>query len=80
VLALSRYSLGVPFYRLEGFQALVGVPVTPATQWDQVERVADCAYPVFEQLKYLAAQSEVIYQDDTHTRILFGLPAGNWKM
>ncbi len=43
----------------------MGVPVADATQWDQVERVADSAYPVFEQLKYLAAQSEVIYQDDT---------------
>jgi hypothetical protein len=32
--------------------------------------VADCAYPVFEQLKTLAAQGEVIYQDDTHVRIL----------
>jgi hypothetical protein len=70
VLALSRYSLGVPFYRLEGFQALVGVPVADATQWDQAERVADCAYPVFEEMKRLAAQGEVIYQDDTHTRIL----------
>ena len=69
VLVLSRYSLGVPFYRLEGFQALVGVPVADATQWDRVERVADCAYPVFEQLKYLAAQGEVIYHDDTSTRI-----------
>src|SRR4030095_9469158 len=27
-------------------------------------------YPVFEQLKTLAAQGEVIYQDDTHVRIL----------
>jgi hypothetical protein len=41
----------------------VGVPVSDATQWDQIERVADCAYPVFEQLKTLAAQGEVIYQD-----------------
>jgi NTP pyrophosphatase (non-canonical NTP hydrolase) len=70
VLALGRYYLGLPFYRIEQFQALVGVPVADATQWDQVERVADCAYPVFEQLKYLAAQSVVIYQDDTHVRIL----------
>jgi transposase len=70
VLALSGYSLGVPFYRLEGFQALVGVPVADATQWDQAERVADCAYPVFEQMKRLAAQGEVIFQDDTHARIL----------
>src|SRR5919198_504334 len=41
VLVLSRYSLGVPFYRLEGFQALVGVPVADATQWDLVELVAE---------------------------------------
>ena len=49
---------------------MVGVPVSDATQWDQMERVADCAYPVFEQLKHVAAQGEVIYQDDTHVRIL----------
>jgi len=69
-LVLGRYYLGVPLYRLEGYQAMVGVPVADATQWDQIERVADCAYPVFEQLKTLAAQGEVIYQDDTHVRIL----------
>jgi hypothetical protein len=70
VLVLGRYYLGVPLYRLEGYQAMVGVPVSDATQWDQIERVADCAYPVFEQLKTLAAQGEVISQDDTHVRIL----------
>jgi len=70
VLVLGRYYLGVPLYRLEGYQAMVGVPVSDATQWDQIERVADCAYLVFEQLKTLAAQGEVIYQDDTHVRIL----------
>jgi transposase len=70
VLALSRYYLGVPFYRLEGYQALVGVPVSDATQWDQVEHVADCAYPVFKHLERVAAQGDVIYQDDTPARIL----------
>jgi transposase len=70
VLVLGRYYLGVPLSRLEGYQAMVGVPVADATPWDQIERVADCAYPVFEQLQTLAAQGEVIYQDDTHVRIL----------
>jgi transposase len=70
VVVLGRYYLGVPLHRLEGYQAMVGVPVSDATQWDQIERVADCAYPVFEQLQTLAAQGEVIYQDDTHVRIL----------
>lgn len=70
VLALGRYYLGVPLYRLEGYQALVGVPVPDATQWDLIEEVGDCAYPVFKYLERRAAQGEVIYQDDTPVRIL----------
>ena len=70
VLVLARYYLGVPFYRLEGYQAMGGVPVADATQGDQIERVADWASPVFAQRQPLAAQGEVIYQDDAHVRIL----------
>src|SRR5512134_4009460 len=70
VIALSRYYLGLPFYRLEQYQALVGVPVADATQWELAEQVADCAWPVVDRLWSLAAQGEVIYQDDTHVRIL----------
>jgi transposase len=70
VLALARYYLGVPWYRLESFQALVGVPVPDATQWDQVEVVGDCAYPSFKCLETMAAQGEIIYQDDTPGRSL----------
>jgi transposase len=70
VLALSRYYLGLPLYRVESYQAMVGVPVPDATQWDQIERVADSGYVVFAQLERLAAQGELIYQDDTPVRIL----------
>ena len=51
VLALARYYLGLPWYRLERFQALVGVPVPDATQWDQGEIVGDCAHPIFKCLE-----------------------------
>src|SRR5512147_1791653 len=70
VIALGRYYLGLPFYRIEQYQALVGVPVADATLWDLAEQVADSAWPVFEALWNLAAQGEVIFQDDTHVRIL----------
>lgn len=70
VLALARYYLGVPWHRLEGFQALVGVPVPDATQWDQGERVGDCSHPIFKYLEKMAAQGEVIFQDDTPQRVL----------
>src|SRR5712691_12859320 len=56
VLAVSRYYLGLPLYRVEGYQAMLRVPVPDATQWDQIERVADCGYVVFARLERLAAQ------------------------
>src|SRR5215468_5907428 len=70
VLAVSRYSLGLPFYRVEGYQAMLGVPVPDATQWDQIEKVGDCSYVVLAYLERLAAQGELIHQDDTSVRIL----------
>jgi len=79
VLAVCRYYLGVPFYRLQGYQAMLGVPVPDATQWDQIEKVGDCSYAVFEYLETLAAQGELIYQDDTSVRIL-SLMAENLTM
>jgi hypothetical protein len=70
VLAIGRYYLGLPLYRLQGYQAMLGVPVPDATQWDQIEKVGDCSYVVFEYLETLAAGGELIYQDDTSVRIL----------
>ena len=70
VLAVSRYYLGVPGYRLQGYQAMLGVPVPDATQWDAIEVVGDCAYKVFAQMEREAAQGELIFHDDTAVRIL----------
>ena len=70
VLAVSRYYLGLPLYRLEAYQAMLGVPVSDTTQWDQIEKVGDCAYRVFAQLEQVAAQGELIFHDDTAGRIL----------
>jgi transposase len=70
VLAVSRYYLGVPGYRLQGYQAMLGVPVPDATQWDEIEVVGDCAYVVFRQMEQVAAQGELIFQDDTAVRIV----------
>jgi transposase len=70
VLVVSRYYLGLPFYRLQGYQAMLGVPVPDATQWDQIEKVGDCCYVVFEHLEFLAAQGELVHQDDTSVRIV----------
>jgi transposase len=36
MLAVMRYGSGMPFYRLEGLQASLNVPLSDATQWDIV--------------------------------------------
>src|SRR6266446_3704800 len=70
VLVVGRYYLGLPLYRVESYQAMLGVPIPDATQWDQIEKVGDCCYVVFELLETLAAQGELIHQDDTSVRIV----------
>ena len=70
VLALGRYSLGLPFYRLQDSQAMLGVPVPEATPWDVIEQVGDCSSVVCEYRARLAAQGEIISQDDTAVRML----------
>ena len=43
VLVLGRYYLGVPLYRLEGYQAMVGVPIAKrvTTSFTSVRSEAD---------------------------------------
>ena len=54
---------------------MLGVPMPDATQWDLIEIVAQSCYGVFAYLETLAAQGELIYQDDTTVRILSLLKA-----
>ena len=69
-LALAHYHLGLPFKRIESFQAMLGMPLSDATQWELVEQVADGTYPIYEYLKKLGANQALVYQDDTGARIL----------
>jgi hypothetical protein len=70
VLALGRDYLGLPWYRLPGYQAMLGVPVPEATQWDQSAKVGDCSDGGCEYLERLAAQGALIDQDATAVRML----------
>lgn len=69
-IVLSKYYLGMPFYRQENFQHMLGFPLSDATQWDLTEQVAGCGIPVFNILKQQAGNGAVIQNDDTWIRIL----------
>jgi transposase len=49
---------------------MLGVPLPDATPWDVIAMVGDRGHAVFRHLEHLAAQGEVIFQDDTSVRIL----------
>lgn len=70
IIALLKYGNGVPFYRLEDFQECLGVPLPASTQWNVVENVADKIYHAYLELVRLGAQGEVIYNDDTNSKVL----------
>jgi hypothetical protein len=70
VLAVGRYYLGLPFHRIEGYPAMRGVPLPDATQWELIETVGDRGPVVCRHLEHLAAQGELILQDDTSVRRL----------
>ena len=69
-IALAKYGFGMPFNRLQNFQACLGIPVPASTQWDKVEAGADKIYPAFEEMKRQAAQGRIVYNDDTVAKIL----------
>jgi len=69
-LVIQKYFMASPFYRQEQYHRLLGVPFPDSTQWDLVESVANCAYPVLNVLEQLAANGTHINHDDTRVKIL----------
>jgi transposase len=70
MIAMLKYSMGVPFNREEKFQEGMGIPLPASTQWDIVEAKAEKIAPAFEELIRQAANGEVVFNDDTTVKIL----------
>jgi transposase len=76
MVALLRYGLGMPFYRVEALQESAGIPLPASTQWDLVHAAADALAPVEEALREVAASGEVLHNDDTAMTVLSALDEG----
>lgn len=70
MLALCRYSVGLPHNRLETMQRNLKLPVPASTQWEVLQENAPAFEPVFAELERQAAQGEVVHNDDTYVRLL----------
>ena len=65
-----KYGSGIPFYRLEQLEELMGIPLPASTQWEIVEEAAEVIKPARDELLRQAAQGEVLHNDDTGMRVL----------
>jgi rubredoxin len=70
MIAQLKYGSGVPFYRLERMEELLGIPLPAASQWEVVAEAAELIKPAREELIRQAAQGEVLHNDDTSMRVL----------
>jgi hypothetical protein len=78
-LAIHRYLLGTPFYRIEQLQRYVGIPLSDSTQWDLMEALANDLMPIYHQLLLLAANSNNMKIDDTRLKILSVMASNKGK-
>lgn len=69
-LAIARYSLGIPMYRIEQDQSMHGIPVKDSTQYDIFKRLYAIACPVYDVLQQDAANGSLTMYDDTSGRVL----------
>ena len=70
LIAVLRFWLGTPHYRLGRLQEALGTPIPDATQWDVLHERAQEIYPVFQALLHRAAQAPLMHNDDTHMPVL----------
>jgi transposase len=70
MIALLKYGSGMPFYRLEKLEHLLGIPLPASTQWEIVEETAEVVKAARDELIRQAAQGEVLHNDDTRMRVL----------
>ena len=69
MLNLQRFGVGQPMYRTDKWQNHFGVPLAASTQWQLMAAAAKTPEVVYEALIQVAAQAELLHNDDTPMRV-----------
>jgi transposase len=70
IVSIMKYRGGVPFYRQEQIQSILGNPISATEIWEMTKDVANQLEPIFNELCRLAANCSCIHNDDTSARVL----------
>ena len=77
LIAVLKYGLGMPFYRLARLQQSIGVPLPPSTQWKVLHAHIAGPEAAYNELVRQGAQAELVHNDDTVAKVLALLPSKN---
>lgn len=69
-IAVARYGMGIPFFRIEQMQEAMGVPLAASNQYEIVELLKKDVLPVYDKLVEQASTFPVFHVDDTKARIM----------
>ena len=71
IVAVLRYGEGLPWNRIQRIQQSGGVPLPASMQWELVRDAVDGGLQAaYDHLLWLAAQGELVHNDDTTMRVL----------
>ena len=70
LMAIYKHFAGLPFYRQQTLQQMLGLPVSASTIFDQNEVLANTLQPIFKAFIALSANAVHYHSDDTTNRIL----------
>jgi transposase len=70
IVSFLKYRGGLPFYRQEQLQTILGTPIAASEIWKMTEEVANDLLPVYAVLCTKAAQGKLLHNDDTKARVL----------
>jgi transposase len=71
MIAVLKYGCGFPFFRLSKLQGWLKMPISPSTLWNQLkDGLIEVVEIIWKQMRKLAAQGEVIHNDDTVGKVL----------
>jgi transposase len=69
-IVISKYGSATPSHRLARMQESCGIPIAESVMYERSQEVVQAVEPVLKELEQLAADSEVIFADDTPVKIL----------
>jgi transposase len=71
MIAVLKYGCGFPFYRFSKMQGWFKLPISPSTLWNKMkDGLLDVAEVIWNHMRTVAAQGEIIHNDDTIGKIL----------